>query len=150
MSTKGLSELTALEHSLLQLLSWWKQLRSASCRWASSRLYDSSVSLDHLPKKGRIPLETSHTIEKPLESWAVKIKIMTVQYRPNPLMENPRRYWRIAPASLYKKYKSLFFYKKDSIYVQSLVVVGPTKMYVVRPDLRLYLPDLFDSLAAVI
>ena len=33
---------------------------------------------------------------------------------------------------------------------QSLVVVGPTKMYVVQPDLRLFLPDLFDSLAAVI
>lgn len=40
--------------------------------------------------------------------------------------------------------------KKDSIYLQSLVVVGSTKMYVVQPDLRLFLPDLFDSLAAVI
>jgi len=30
------------------------------------------------------------------------------------------------------------------------VVVGPTKMYVVQPNLRLFLPDLFDSLAAVI
>lgn len=28
--------------------------------------------------------------------------------------------------------------------------VEPTKMYVVRPNLRLFLPDLFDSLAAVI
>jgi len=35
-------------------------------------------------------------------------------------------------------------------YVQFIVVVEPTKMYVVRPDLRLFLPDLFDSLAAVI
>ncbi|GER47758.1 hypothetical protein STAS_24885 [Striga asiatica] len=38
--------------------------------------------------------------------------------------------------------------KKETIYVQSLVMVGPTKMYVVQPDRSLFLPDLFDSLAA--
>ena len=36
-----------------------------------------------------------------------------------------------------------FFIRKNSIYVQSLVVVEPTKMYVVRPDLRLFLPYPF-------
>lgn len=50
----------------------------------------------------------------------------------------------------YKESLILFIYYILYIYVQSLVVVEPTKMYVVRPDLRLFLPYLFDSLAAVI
>ena len=44
-----------------------------------------------------------------------------------------------------KKYRGTFFH-----FALSQKYPIPTKMYVVQLDLRLFLPDLFDSLAAVI
>lgn len=53
---------------------------------------------------------------------------------------------------IYMEQKRISFLEErlDNCPISSGGGTNQAKMYVVRPDLRLFLPDLFDSLAAVI